>query len=204
MSFNFIGGFTEDYSPRDSLSESSEEVRGGDLRGEVSIYVILVNGVCAIRYISVEVAANLKGQISCCFSGTKSCATLCNPMDCSMPGFPVHHYLPDCWNSGPLSQWCHPAISFSVTHFSCPQSFPASGSFPMSWLFKSGGQSTGASGSIAVLPVNIQGWFPLGLTGLISLQSKGLSRVFSSSTVQKHQLFSTQPSFWSRYLHSWF
>ena len=78
---------------------------------------------------------------------------------------------------------------------SCSQSFPASGSFPMSWLFTSGGQSIGASASD--LPVNIQGWFPLVLTGLISLQSKGLSRIFSSTRVQKHQFFDTQPSLWS-------
>ena len=84
-----------------------------------------------------------------------------------------------CSNSCPLSQWCHPTISSSVIPFSsCTQSFPASGSFPMSQLFTSGSQSIGASAS--VLPVNIQGWFPLGLTGLISLLSKGLSRVFST------------------------
>ena len=94
-----------------------------------------------------------------------------------------------CSNSCPLSQWCHPAISSSVIPFSsCLQSFPASGSFPMSQVFTSGGQSIGASAS--VLPMNIQDWFPLRLTGLISLQSKGLSRVFSNTTVQKHQFFS--------------
>ena len=82
----------------------------------------------------------------------------------------------------PLSQWCHPAISSSVIPFSCLQSFPASGSFPMSWLFTSVGQSIGALASTSVLPINIQGWFPLRLTGLISLLSKGLSRVFPSST----------------------
>ena len=100
-------------------------------------------------------------------------------------------------NSCSLSQWCHPTISSSVVPFStCPQSFPASGSFPMSWLFTSGGQSIGASASASVLPKNNQGWFPLWLTGWIFLQSKGLSRVFST-TVQKHQFFSTQPSLWS-------
>ena len=92
-----------------------------------------------------------------------------------------------CSNSCPLSQWCHPTISSSVIPFSsCLQSFPVSGSFPMSWLFPSGRQSIGASASASVLPMNIQGWFLLGLTGLISLQSKGLSRVFNT-TVQKHQ-----------------
>ena len=100
-----------------------------------------------------------------------------------------------CSNSCPLSQWYHPTISSSIFPFSsCPQSFPASGSSPMSQLFTSGGQSIRASASASVLPMNIQGWFPLGLTGLISLQSKGLSRVFSSTAIQKHQFFGTQPS----------
>ena len=96
-------------------------------------------------------------------------------------------------NSCPLCQWCHPTISSSVVPFtSCPQSFPASGSFPMSQLFASGGQSVGVSASASVLPVNIQDWFPLGWTGWISLQSKGLSRVFSNTTVQKCQFFGAQ------------
>ena len=98
-------------------------------------------------------------------------------------------------NSCPLSQWCHPTISSSVVpFFSCLRSFPVSGSFPMSQYFASGGQSTGASASASVLPVNIQDWFPLGWTGLSSLQSKGLSRVFSNTTVQKHQFFGAQLS----------
>ena len=93
-----------------------------------------------------------------------------------------------CSNSHPLSRWCHPTISSSPALFSsCLKSFPTSGSFLMSWLFTSGGQSVGASASASVLPMNIQDWFPLGLTGLISLQSKGLSRVFSNTLVQKHQ-----------------
>ena len=101
-----------------------------------------------------------------------------------------------CSNSCPLSQWCYVTSSSSAAAFSfCLQSFLASGSFPMSWLFTSGGQSIEASAS--VLPVNSQGWFPLGLTGFISLQSKGLSEVFSSTTIQKHQFFSAQPSLWS-------
>ena len=98
-----------------------------------------------------------------------------------------------CSNSCPLSRWCHLTISPSVVPFSSHlQSFAASGSFPMSQFFTSGGQSIGASAS--ALPMNIQGWFPLGLTGLIFLLSKGLSRVFSSPTVQKHQFFSISPS----------
>ena len=98
-------------------------------------------------------------------------------------------------NPCPLSQWCHQTISYSVIPFSsCPQSFPASGSFQMSQLFAWGGQSIGASASTSVLPMNTQDWFPLGWTGWISLQSKGLSRVFSNTTVQKHQFFSAQLS----------
>ena len=104
----------------------------------------------------------------------------------------------------PLSRWCHSSISSSFTSFSCPQSFSASGSFPMSRLFESGGQSTRASASATVLPMNIQGWFPLGLTALISLLCKGLSRVFSNTTVQKHQFFGVKHSLWSNsHTHTW-
>ena len=108
-----------------------------------------------------------------------------------------------CSNSCPPSRWCHPTISSSVVTFSsCLQSFPASGSFPVSQLFASGGQSTGAS--VSVLPVNIQDWSPLGWTGWISLLSKGLSRVFSNTTVQKHQFFGAQPSLCSNsHIHTW-
>ena len=109
-----------------------------------------------------------------------------------------------CSHSCPLSQWCHPAMSSSVISFSSyPQSFPASGSFPASQLFTSGGQSIGASASTSVLPVNIQGWFPLALTGLILL-SKGLLRVFSNTTAQKHPCIGAQPSLWSSsHIHTW-
>ena len=103
-----------------------------------------------------------------------------------------------CSRSCPLSRWCHPTISSSVAPFSfCPQVFPASGSFPMSRLFTSGGQSIRASASATDLSMNIQSWFPLVLTGWTSLLSKGLSRVFSSTTVQKHEFFGAQPSLWS-------
>ena len=96
-------------------------------------------------------------------------------------------------NSCPLSWWCQPAISSSVIPFSSHlQSFPVSGSFPMNQFFALGGQSIGVSASASVLPMNVQDWFPLGLTGWISLQSKGFSRAFSNTTVQKHQFFSTQ------------
>ena len=108
-------------------------------------------------------------------------------------------------NSCPSSQWCHPAISSSVIPFSsCPQSLPASGSFPMSQLFAWGGQSIGVSASASFLPMSTQDWSPLGWTGWISLQSKGLSRVFSNTTVQKHQFFSAQLSSQSNsHIHTW-
>ena len=113
-------------------------------------------------------------------------------MDCASPAPGVYS------NSCPLTCWCHLTISSSVSPFSsCPQSFLASGSFPVNQLFTSGGQCIWASASSSVLPVNIQGWFPLGLTSLIPLMSKGLSRVFSNTTTQKHQFFSAQPSLWS-------
>ena len=131
-------------------------------------------------------------------SVVQSCPTLCDPMNCSMPGLPVHHQLsePTQTHVHWVSQWCHPTISSSVVPFSsCPQSFPASGSYPMSQFLASEGQSTGASAS--VLPRNIQDWFPLGLIGWISLQSKGLSRVFSITKVQKHQFVGAVPFLWS-------
>ena len=108
-------------------------------------------------------------------------------------------------NSCASSRWCHPAISSSVVPFSsCPQSFPASESFPMSQLFTWGGQSIGVSASASVLPMNTQDWSPLEWTGWIALQSKGLSRVFSNTTVQKHQFFSAQLSPQSNsHIHTW-
>ena len=108
-------------------------------------------------------------------------------------------------NSCQLHKRCHPTISSSVIPFSSHlQCFSASGSFPMSWFFPSGGQSIGISASASVLPTNIQDWFSLGWTGWISLQSKGLSKVFSNTTVQKHQFFSAQLSLWSNsHIHTW-
>ena len=108
-------------------------------------------------------------------------------------------------NSCPSSQWCHPTISSTVFPFSfCLQSFPASGSFPVSQFFISGGQSVGTSATASILPMNIQDWFPLGWTGWISLLSKGLSRIFSNTTVQKHLFFSTQLSSQSNsHIHTW-
>ena len=118
-------------------------------------------------------------------SVTQSCLTLCHPMDSSTSDLPVHHQLPGaCSNACPLSRWCHPTISSSIVPFSsCLWSFPASGSFLMSWPFASGDQSIGASALASVLPMNIQGWFPLGMTGWISLLSKGLK-----SLLQHHSL----------------
>ena len=124
-----------------------------------------------------------------------------------------HHARPPCSSpipgvhsdSRPYSWWCHPAISSSVIPFSsCPQSLPALGSFPMSQLFAWGGQSTGVSALASVLPMNTQDWSPLGWAGWTSLQSKGLSRVFSNTTVQKHQFFGAQLSLWSNsHIHTW-
>ena len=126
----------------------------------------------------------------------------CSFMSDSLQPHGLQHARPPCpsptpgvsSNSCPLSQWCHSFISSSVVRFSHLQSFPESGSFPMNQFSISGGQSIGASASASVLPMNIQNWFPLGLTGWIFLQSKGLSRVFSNTTVQKHQFFSAQLS----------
>ena len=151
--------------------------------------------------------------VSCyCCSVTKQCQTLCNPMDCITSGFPIFNYPRVCLNSCLLSQWCHSTNSSSVIPFSsCLHSFPASGSFPVSWLFASGGRSIGASASVSVLLMNIQGLFPLGLTGLISLVSKGLSRVFCNTNKEQWLglynsatgMYLEQPLFnISTYLHS--
>ena len=129
-------------------------------------------------------------------SVAQSCPTLCDLMDCSTPGFPVYHQLPELaqthahWEGDTIQP-----ISSSVIPFSSHlQSFPASGSFQMSYFFPAGGRSIGVSASASVLPMNIQDWFPLGWTDWISLQSKGLSRVFSNTTVQWHQSFGAQLS----------
>ena len=135
-------------------------------------------------------------------------------MSDSLQTHELQHARPPCPSPTPgvhsdscaLSWWCHPAISSSVViHFSsCPQSLPASESFPMSQLFAWGGQSTRVSALTSILPMNTQDWSPLGWTGWISLQSKGLSRVFSNTTVQKHQFFGTQPSSQSNsHIHTW-
>ena len=125
---------------------------------------------------------------------TKLCPTLCDHMDYSTPGFPVFHYLLEFAQTH--VHWVNAAtqspLSSVVPFSSCPQSFPASGSFPMSRLFASGGQSIGVSLSASILPMSIQSWFLLGLSGFLSLLSKGLSRVFPSTAIWKHQFFDTQ------------
>ena len=139
-----------------------------------------------------------------------SCSVISNslwPMDCSLPVFPVHHQLPKIAQSqvhqvDDAIQPSHPQSS-RLFSFNL-QSFPASGSCQTSQFFASGDQNIGASASASVLPLNTQNWFPLGLTGWISLQFKGLSRVFSSTTVQKHQFFGAQFSLWSNsHIHTW-
>ena len=145
--------------------------------------------VCAdLLYFDLDFFPSIFNQFS---SVTQSCLTLCNSMDYSTPGLPVHHQLRESTQTH--VHWVGDTIqpSYSLSHL---QSFPSSGSFQMSQLFASGGQSIGVSASTSVLPMNIHDWFPLGWTGWISLQSKGLSRVFSSTTVQKHQFFGTQVS----------
>ena len=128
-------------------------------------------------------------------SVSQLCPTLCDPMDFSTPDLPVHHQLPVYPNSCLLSRWFHPTILSSVIPFSfCLLSFPAFGSFPMSQFFASGGQGIGVSASASVLPMNTLDWSPLGWTVWISLQSTGISKVFSNTTVQKHQFFGAQLS----------
>ena len=138
-------------------------------------------------------------------SVTQSCPTLCNHMDCSTPGLSVHHQLPEFTQIhvhwvGDAIQPSHPLLSPSPLSFSLSQHQGLS----LSQLFTLGGWSIGVSTSASVLPMNIQNWFPLGWTGWISFLSRGLSRVFSNTTVQKHQFFGTQLSFWSNsHIHTW-
>ena len=146
----------------------------------------------------------------CIFSVQFSCSVMSNslqPLGLQNARPPCPSPTPGVYpNPRPLCQWCHPTISSSVLPFSHLQSFrfQSSGSFQMSRFFTSGGQSIGVSASTSVLPMNIQDWFPLGWTSLISLWSKGLSRVFSNTTVQKHQFFGTQPSSQSNsHIHTW-
>ena len=147
------------------------------------------------------------------FLGVSSVQFSCSAVSDPLQPHELQHTRPPCPSPTarvhpspcPLSQWCHPTILSSVVpFFSCPQSFPASGSSQMSQPFTSGGQSIGVSASASVFPMNIQDWSPLGWTGWISLQSNGLSRVFSNSTVQKHQFFCSQLSLQSNsHTHRW-
>ena len=138
----------------------------------------------------------------CCCSAAKLCPTPWTAARQASLSFTIFQSL---FKLMSIESVCHPTISSSIVPFSYGlQSFPASGSFPMNQFFASGGQSTGVSALASVLPMNIQDWFPLGRTSWISLLSKGLSRVFSSTTVQKHQFFSTQPSLWfNSHVHTW-
>ena len=160
-----------------------------------------------IRELSGRQLVEYRGQWAemFCFSVTRSCPTLWphGPQHISLLCPPPSPGVRS--NSCPLSRWCHPTISSSAALFSfCLQSFPALGSFPTNWLFMSDGQSIGVWSSASVLPMNIQSWFPLGLIGLISSQTKGLSRVFSSTTIWKHQFFSAQSSLWfNSHIHTW-
>ena len=175
--------------------------------GHMWVHIAYVQ-VCTWVWMPVCVYTRAHTHLPVCvqFSSVdKSCLNFCHPMDCSMPAtlsFTVSRSLLKLMS---LGQWCHQTISSSVVPFSsCLQSFPASGSFPMSQFFASGGQSTGVSALASVLLMNIQDQFPVRLTGLISLQSKGLSRVSSSTTVWKHQFFGTQPALWSNsHIHTW-
>ena len=158
-------------------------------------------GINVTRQILWNLANLGFNSISRFSSVAQSCPTLCDPMDCSTRGFPVHHHLQEPTQT---HWWCHPTTSSSVPFSSHLQSFPASRSFQMSQFFTSGGQNIGVSASASVLPMNIQDWFPLGWTGCVSLQSKGLSRVFPNTTVQKHQFFLTQLSLQSNsHIHTW-
>ena len=151
---------------------------------EISFHLFESSWVSFVNVLSVQFS-----------SVTQSCPTLCNPMDHSRPGLPVHHQLPEFTQTHVHRQWSHPAISSSVVpFFSCLKSFSASAYFQMRQFFTSGGQSTGVSASTSALPMIIQDWFPSGWTSLISLQPNGLSRVFSKTIAQKRQLFGAQIS----------
>ena len=154
-----------------------------------SLYIYIMTSIYPLL---LEPYCSFPSHSSRSFSSVaQSCLTLCEPMNRSTSHLPVDHQLPKFTQLMSIESWCHLTISSSVIPFSsCPQSFPTSGSFQMSQLFASGGQNFGASTS--VLPMNTQDWSPLGWTGWISLQSKGLARVFSNTTVQKHQFFGAQ------------
>ena len=165
----------------------------------VFCYWLLSLNEMFLRFISVVRSDQIR-------SVTQSCPTLCDPMNCSTPGLTVHHQLPEFTQTHlhRVSDAIQPSHPLSSPFSSCPQSLPASESFPMSQLFAWDGQSTGVSALASFLPKKSQGSSPSEWTGWISLQSKGLSRVFSNTTVQKHQLFSAQPPSQSNsHIHTW-
>ena len=174
-------------------------------------YVYLVS--CTGRQVITSVTWEAQCRTSWYNKIFSSVQFSCSVVSDSLRPHELQHARPPCPSPTPgvhpdpcpLSRWCHPAISSSVIPFSfCPQTLPALGSFPMSQLFTSGGQRTGVSALASVLPMNTQDWFPLEWTGWISLQSKGLSRVFSNTTVQKHQFFGAQLSLQSNsHIHTW-
>ena len=181
-------------------------------------FILLYNTVLVFLYNSVKLTLNIelshKGPeiISDASRTFSSVQFSCSVVSDTLQPHELQQARPPCpspipWvhsDSCPSSQWCHPAISSSVVPFSCPQSLPASKPFPMSQLFTWGGQSTGVSASTSFLPKKSQGWSPSEWTGWISLQSKGLSRVFSNTTVEKHQFFSTQLSSQTNsHIHTW-
>ena len=168
--------------------------------------LLVTRGLFNVLIIGVSTKVTKFRELYVQFSSVaQSFLTLCNPMDCSTPGLPVHHQLLDLAPShvhwvGDAIQPSHPLWS----PFLLPSIFPSIRVFPMSQFFPSGGQSIGVSASAWVLPMDIQDWFPLDLIGFISLQSKGLSRVFSNTTVQKDQFFGAQLSLWSNsHIHTW-
>ena len=195
-----------DCSPPGSSVHGTFQTRVGChcLLWYICVYIYIYIYVCVCVCVWCVISAKNK-EINFQFrSVAQLCLTLCDPTDCSTPGLPVHQQLSWVYSSScPLSQWWHPTISSSVVPFSsCLQYFWASGSFKM--FSASGGQSIGVSASASVLPMNTQDWSPLGWTSWISLQSKGLSRVFSYTTVQKHQFFCTQLSSQSNsHIHTW-
>ena len=162
---------------------------------------------------SIFISIQAVFKSSLCLHVLPSVQFSCSVVSDSLWPHELQHARPPCPsptpgvhpNPCPSSRWCHPTISSSVVPFSsCPQSFPASGSFQISQLFASGGQSIGISASASVLPMNVQDWSPIGWTGWISLQFKGFSRVFSNTTVQTHQFFGTQPSSQpNSHIHTW-
>ena len=169
------------------------------------LLLFLVNVFCVIIAIFTKFIRQLCHILLLCSFLLSSVQFSSSVMSYSLQSHGLQHTRPHCpsptpracSNPCPLSQWCHPTISSSIMPFSsCLQSFPASRSFSLSQFFTSGCQRTGASASASVLPMNIQDWFPLGWTGWISLQSKGLSRVFSNTTVEKHQFLRAQLSLW--------